>query len=242
MRGATMVLALSIVAVPVLAADDPYRVKVLLGGGYQLGSQNASQTLSFPQYQETATIHTAYTANSAPGFDLGLQVNVFKHVGLSAAGTIYSRDLKGTYDASFPHPLFFDQARTANGEIGGKQKETAVHVDVVAFGRSGAVDLSAWAGLSFFKVDADLLQNVLYSQSYPYDSVTVTSTPVSTVSDSPIGFNIGGSADWRFNKRFGLGVQARYAHAKAKFSVPNASALEVDAGGFQVGAGIRLYF
>jgi predicted porin len=83
---------------------------------------------------------------------------------------------------------------------------------------------------------------VLYSQAYPYDSVTVTSTPISTVSDSPVGFNIGGSADWRFNKRFGVGVQARYAHAKAKFSVPNAADTEVDAGGFQIGAGLRLYF
>src|SRR5512135_3414661 len=109
MRASTTVLALSIMAVPVLAADDPYRVKVLVGGGYQLDSQTFSQTISFDQYHETATITNSYAVDKAPGFDLAVQVNVFKHIGFSAAGTIYSRDLKATYDASFPHPLFFNQ-------------------------------------------------------------------------------------------------------------------------------------
>ena len=81
MRASTMVLALSILAAPVHAADDPYRVKVLVGGGYQLSSQTFSQSISFPLYQETATIANTYTADKAPGFDLGVQVNVFKHVG-----------------------------------------------------------------------------------------------------------------------------------------------------------------
>jgi len=242
MRATTMVLALSIVAGPVLAADDSSRFSVYLGGGYQLGSQNFSQTISKPLYQETATITTAYTADAAPGFDIGAQFNAFKHIGFSAAATVYNRDLKGTYDASFPHPLFYNQARTASGEISGKQKETAGHVNVVAFGKSGSVDLSAWAGVSFFSVDANLLQDVLYSQAYPYDSVTVTSAPTATVSDSPVGFNIGGSADWRFSKHIGVGVQARYAKATAKLVVPDGSTLEVDAGGFQVGAGIRFHF
>jgi Outer membrane protein beta-barrel domain len=242
MRASTMVLALSIVAAPVRAADDPYRIKVLVGGGYQLSSQTFTQTISFDQYQETAAITNTYTVDKAPGFDLGLQVDVFKHIGFSAAATVYSRDLKAAYEASFPHPLFFDQARMATGEIAGKQKETAGHLGVVAFGRSGPVELSAWAGVSFFKVHADLLQSLVYTQSYPYDSVTVTSTPTATVSDSPTGFNIGGSADWRFSKRVGAGVQARYAHAKAKLSVPNAPDVEADAGGFQIGAGLRVYF
>jgi hypothetical protein len=243
MRAATVALALSIVATtPLLAADDPYRVKLLLGGGYQLGTQSFSQTISFAKYQETATIATSYTADKAPGVDVGVQVNVFEHIGFSAAATVYNRDLNASYDASFPHPLFFDQARLADGVVSGKQKERAGHLDVVIFGRSGAFDLSAWAGMSFFKVDAELVENVVYSESYPYDEVTVTSTPKVTASDSPIGFNVGASADWRFSRHVGLGIQARFSRAKAKFAVSNAAAAEVDAGGAQLGGGLRLYF
>jgi opacity protein-like surface antigen len=242
MRSATLLLLLGVAAAPALAADDSYRVKLLLGGGYQLGTQEFSQTISFDQFLEKATIATSYTADKAPGIDVGIQFNAFKHVGLSVAGTLYDRDLKAAYNASFPHPLFFDKARAATGSLSGKQKEAAGHVNLVVFGHSGALDLSAWAGVSLFKVEADVLENVVYSQSYPYDSVTVTSTPQTKVNDSPIGFNVGASVDWRFAKNVGFGIQGRYARAKAKFTVTNAPTVEVDAGGFQAGAGIRFYF
>jgi len=242
MRSATLFLLLSIAATPALAADDPYRVKILLGGGYQLGTQSFTQTISFDQYQEQATIATGYTADKAPGVDVGVQFNAFKHLGFSAAATLYNRDLTGSYTASFPHPLFFDQPRTATGSVTGKQKETAGHVNVVVFGASGSLDLSAWAGVSFFKVEADVLQNVAYAQSYPYDDVTVTSTPQLKASDSPLGFNVGASVDWRFARNFGFGIQGRYAQATAKFAVPNGTDAEITAGGFQAGAGLRFYF
>lgn len=223
-------------------AETRTRFKVLVGGGYQLGTQAFTQTISFNQFLEKATIATSYTADRAPGLDVGIQFNAFKHVGFSAAATLYNRDLAGSYSASFPHPLYFDHARTATGSVSGKQKETAGHVNLVVFGASGSLDLSAWTGVSFFKVDADVLENVVYSQSYPYDSVTVTSAPQTKASDSPIGFNVGASADWRFARNIGFGIQGRYARAKAKFAVTNAPTAEVDAGGFQAGAGIRFYF
>jgi opacity protein-like surface antigen len=242
MRCATLLLLLPVAAAPALAADHPDRVKILLGAGYQLGTYEFSQTISFDQFQEQATIATAYTADKAPGLDVGIQFNAFKHVGFSAAATLYNRDLAGSYSASFPHPLYFDQARTATGSVSGKQKETAGHVNVVVFGASGKLDLSAWVGVSFFKVAADVLENVVYSQSYPYDSVTVTSAPQTKASDSPIGWNLGASAERRFAKNIGFGIQVRYARAKAKFAVTNAPTVEVDAGGFQAGVGIRFYF
>ncbi|HET7294477.1 MAG TPA: hypothetical protein VFM88_18780 [Vicinamibacteria bacterium] len=241
MRAATALLLLWAVA-PALAADDPYKVKLLLGGGYEVGTQSFSQTVSLEQFAETATIATAYEAEAAPGIDVGVQFNAFKHVGVAVAGTLYDRDLGGRFEASFPHPFFFDRNREATDSVSGKMKETAVHASVVAFGHSGSLDFSGWAGVSFFKVEADLLTNVNYSHEYPYDSVTVTSKPVTTASDRPIGFNVGASLDWRFSKSVGFGVQGRFSQAQAKLSAPNAADTEVDAGGFQVGGGLRIYF
>ncbi len=241
MRAATTLLVL-LAAAPATAADDPYKVKLLLGGGYEVGTQSFSQTVELSQFAETATIATAYEADAAPGVDVTIQFNAFKHVGFSLAGTLYDRDLSGDFDASFPHPFFFNQDREATGSVSGKMKETAGHASIVVFGHSGSLDLSGWAGVSFFKVEADLLTNVNYSHEYPYDSVTVTSTPMSTASDQPIGFNVGASLDWRFSKSVGFGIQGRFSQAKAKLSAPNAADTEVDAGGFQVGGGLRVYF
>lgn len=241
MRAATTLLLLC-AAAPAFAVDDPYKVKLLIGGGYEVGTKSFSQTVSLTQYLETATIATAYEADAAPGGDVAVQFNAFKHVGFSLAGTVYERDLSGSFDASFPHPFHFDQPREATGSVSGKMKERAGHASVVVFGHNGSLDFSGWAGVSLFKVEADLLANVNYSQSYPYDSVTVTTTPTTKASDQPIGFNVGGSLDWRFSKSIGFGIQARFSQAKPKFSVPNAADVEVDAGGFQVGAGLRVYF
>src|SRR6185295_3169190 len=124
----------------------------------------------------------------------------------------------------------------------GKVKETAGHLNVVFFGHSGDLDLSAWGGVSLFQVEGDILTDVQYSEAYPYDTVTVTGTPTAKIDDSPIGFNVGGSVDFRFSKTIGLGVQARYSHAKAKLAGGDGPEIEVDAGGFQVGGGLRIYF
>jgi hypothetical protein len=242
MRNTTLALLLSIAALPAVAADDPYKVKLLLGGGYQLGSEAFDQTLSFDQYLESATIATAYEADKAPGLDVGIQWNAFKSVGFSLGATLYNRDLAGTFNASFPHPLFFDEPRTATGTISGKMKETAGHLNVVFFGKSGSLDLSAWAGVSLFKVDAELLRTVEYSQAYPYDTVTVTNAPLASADDTPIGFNVGASVDYRFSKSIGFGVQGRFARAKAKLAAGGSPEVEVDAGGLQVGGGLRFYF
>lgn len=242
MRTTTLALLLMSLAVPAFAADDPYKVKLLLGGGYQLGSPDFDQTLSIDQFQEKATIATNYSADKAPGLDVGIQWNAFRSIGFSASGTLYDRDLAGTYNASFPHPFFFNQPRTATGDIAGKLKETAGHLNLVVFGKSGSLDLSAWGGVSLFKVEADLLQNVVYSQQYPYDTVTVTSVPVGKAKDSPIGFNVGASVDYRFSRSIGLGIQGRFARAKAKLTAGSNPTVEVDAGGLQVGGGLRIYF
>jgi hypothetical protein len=241
MRSTILTLALSALALPALAADDPYKVKLMLGAGYQLGTEEFSQTRSFDLYQETATIGTNYSADKAVGFDGAIQWNAFRSIGFQLAGTMYDRDLAATVDASFPHPLFFDRARTATGTVDGKMKETAAHLSVVFFGHSGNLDLSGWAGVSLFKVKADIVQDVQYSQAYPYDTVTVTNVPTAQADDSPIGFNAGASVDYRFSKTIGLGVQARYARAKAKLAGVDQE-IEVDAGGFQVGGGLRIYF
>lgn len=242
MRNTMLALFLSALAVPALAADDPYKVKLLLGGGYQLGTSSFDQSVSFPQYQETATINTSYDADKAPGLDVGIQWNAFRSVGFSIGGTLYDRDLTGTFEASIPHPFFFNEPRTATGDVTGKMKEAAGHLNVVFFGKSGNLDLSAWGGVSIFKVEADILSTVSYSETYPYDTITVTGAPTGKGKDTPIGFNVGASVDYRFSKSIGFGIQGRFARAKAKLALGENPEVEVDAGGLQVGGGLRIYF
>ena len=80
---------------------------------------------------------------------------------------------------------------------------------------------------------------------YPYDELTITSTPSTTVKESPTGFNVGGRLDYRFgaSRRFGAGVQVLYSSASVKLKAePAATDATFDAGGLSVGAGLRVYF
>ena len=61
----------------------------------------------------------------------------------------------------------------------------------------------------------------------------------SSVTESTIGFNVGGDAGYYFTRAIGVGVVARYA--RGVVSVPiRGNTVTTQAGGFQVTAGLRL--
>ena len=121
-------------------------------------------------------------------------------------------------------------------------KEGVVFLDLVYAGSSGRLDYRVFGGGALFRTEADLIQDVQYSQAYPYDTVTVTGVPTTSVSDNSFGFDVGAGLDYRLGKSFAIGVQARYNRATAKLEPVAGDSVEVHAGGFQLGAGIRLIF
>ena len=69
----------------------------------------------------------------------------------------------------------------------------------MAYGRgSGRLDWSLFAGLTLFRVEADLLGQPGFTDVYPYDELAISSIPSTTVDDSPSGFNVGGRVDYRW--------------------------------------------
>ena len=185
---------------------------------------------------------TTYEAKTAFGFEGGLQYSFTKHLGLAASFASVTRDSTGSYSASLPHPLYLERPRKVSGEAAGLDyKENVVHSDVVVGGRSGALRFGAFAGASFFNVKADVLERIQYDQTYPYDTVTVTGTPLQKAQDSPIGWNAGASLDYALGARFGLGVQGRYSRAKAELAAGQGT-VKIDVGGLDLAFGVRIYF
>jgi hypothetical protein len=115
------------------------------------------------------------------------------------------------------------------------------HTDVVVSGRSGSLRFAGFAGASFFKVKADLLERIQFTQTYPYDTVQVTGTPAQKAEDSPVGWNVGASLDYAFSPHFGLGIQGRFSGASAELAAGQ-NKIKVDAGGLDVAFGVRIYF
>jgi hypothetical protein len=213
------------------------------GGGPTFGD-----TRQFEEYLEQTTIRTSYaTESGAFGPDASLQVSVFGRLGILVGYSQASRDQTGTVDVTRPDPLYFDRPRQASAEIDDyRYRERAFRLDL-AYGRGAGrhFDWSLFAGVSLFKVEVDLLDSPIYDDVYPYDELRIQSTPGKKARSSPTGFNVGGRLDYRFGRsgRFAVGVQLLYSTARVEVQAsPETEEASFDAGGLQVGAGVRLYF
>jgi len=230
-----------------VTAPLPPRVRVVLNGVFTTAATTSfGDTRSFEEYVEQTTIRTGYENGSSFAPEVGVQVSLFRGLGVLASFSQTSRDITGSVDVSRPHPLYFNRPRSASAELGGYgYSERAIHVDV-AYGKgAGHLDWSLFGGVTFFNVEVDLLGQPTYTDVYPYDELTIDTAPATTADASPTGFNVGGRVDYRFGQsgRLGVGALVLYSRGTAEFQASSeASAISLDVGGVQVGGGLRLYF
>src|SRR5262245_37080269 len=219
------------------AADT--KGKLLVTGSFGVGAVDYSETRTFTQFVEQGRIDAAYTNSGKVGVELGLQYNLVPHFGLQAGYALNNRDTDATITASIPHPFYFNQPRTATAQATDySYRESIIFVDLVGNGRSGKWEYDVFAGVSFFKVEPDVVSEIQFNQTYPYDSVTITGTPKTSLSANKTGYNVGANLDYHFSEHVGFGIQGRYSRAKFSFVTTPGNNLDLDAGGFQAGAGI----
>ncbi len=217
--------------------------KFFVNGTLGLSTLDFAESWTFTEFVEEGTINASYSAEPSPGFEVGLAYEFMSHFGLRTSLTMAEYDESASYSASLPHPLYFDSPRQAEGDIQALSfKERVVYVDLVVSGAAGPLDLAAFGGVALVKVEGNLLQQINYSHSYPYDSVTVDSVPTTVVEDSAVGFDVGVSVDYRLGRYLGLGAQLRFSRATAELTHPDREIIEVETGGLQAAAGLRFRF
>ncbi len=232
-------------AEPPAPGPPPDRFTIALDGAFWPAKASFGDTRQYPEYAETTSVSTSY-AQSGAGFgpDLSAQVRLFRDFGLQVGYSHTSRDETGHFDAQRPNPLYLNRPRSLSGDLSGYQyQESALHLDLAFARASGKLVWSLFAGVTRFQVEADLLDHLAFNDTYPYDTLTLAAAPAKRVKQSPTGFNLGGRLDYRFARNFGAGVQLRYSSASVKLqATPDATQVSFDAGGLQLGAGVRLYF
>jgi hypothetical protein len=228
------------------AAPLPDRFRLVLNASFWPSQTTFADSRAFTEYAEETTIQASYEAKTGFGPDVALQASIIRGLGLLVGYSHVSRDVSGEVEVSRPHPLYLNRYRSATADISGYGlTESAVHVDLAYARAAGHLDWALFAGATFFEVEADLLGEPAYDDTYPYDELSITATPSTTVTDNPIGFNAGGRLDYRFGRsgRFGAGLQVLYSKASVTLkATPNATEASFDAGGLSVGAGLRVYF
>jgi hypothetical protein len=223
--------------------DRERRVRVLVNGLYNPTDIGFSDTSTFPLFLEEGRSTRSYDGGKGFVFEAGAMVGILKGLGAMGSLEIYQSDFDGQFEESLPHPLYFDRPRTVSGDITGLEyKEKAVHVDAVYTRNFPGFTVDVFGGPTFFLTNTDVLDRVTTTSEYPFDEATVRSTSSRTLDDNPIGFNAGGAFTWRLTEVVGIAFQTRYSHAAIGLAGEGGEEIDLDAGGFRVGGGIRLSF
>jgi opacity protein-like surface antigen len=215
---------------------------VAVGAVVGIGKLSFEGTDTQPLYQETQTLTSKYSYKSAPGFEASAGTLFTRAVGVSAAVSRISSTKSVTVTGSIPHPFYFGQPRTLSGQVQALREETAVHVQVFGVSHlSPRFEVSVGAGPSFFLVTQDIVQNVTYSESYPFDTVTFTGATLKRESKNRVGYNVQVGVGVAITRMIAWQTNGRWSNAKLTFDQATKT-LEAEAGRGQVSTGIRFNF
>ncbi len=223
---------------------EPRRMFLSVNAGAQMQEHSLDSTFTFPIYGQTAAVNTAQNIETGPLFDLSVGATFWNDIGLAFGYTSFkeSSDLIGI--ASIPHPLLLNNPATVEFETGAEHREQNIYIVALWFMPiTDRLDVAFSAGPSFIRVEQGTLARLDVPEG-TQDAIPV----IESQSDWATGINIGFDATYLLTRRYalfgdygvriGLGGFIRYNGASA--TLP--SGAEVDAGGFQGGAGLRFRF
>ncbi len=207
------------------------------------------QTFSFVDrrtltlFVEDGSYAGAWSSATGGAFGFGVTRNITTVLSVGAAVDIVNADADQSFAARIPHPLFFNQHRTLEADQTElSYKETAIHFLVGYTKVTERIVLSVTGGPSYFITRTELIEDFTFTQSYPFDEVGEGSIDSRRYDANGFGFNVGAWVGYRFHKNLAAGGDLRFSSATNSFTTGNGTEIEVNAGGFRVGGGIRILF
>lgn len=210
--------------------------------GYQMLSETYDSTRTFDVYEETATLSSAGELKSKPVYDASIGYLFTDTFGVSVGVSYYTQKEDVTVLAQVPHPIFFDQVRTASYQAQDiKNTTTAININAVfMIPFTTQMSFSVSGGPSIVMVNQDVVTAAnLQSENPPFSAPNISSITVTAEKKTAFGFNVAGDAVYAITPQVGVGVTARYLLASADIAGLND---KLNVGGFQVLGGLRLKF
>jgi hypothetical protein len=221
------------------AAARDSRVFVSMNVGAQAQAHEFDATTTTPVYGQDATASTTGGVDGGPFFDLGAEYRFMKfmdlHVGVGVGFSAFGKtgDISGV--ASIPHPTFFNRhAEVTIPAQAAKRSERSVYVTLTGtYKVSEEIDFTAYIGPSFLHVEQDVVDGLAVAAGTQDATITV-----GRQSGDGAGVIAGIDVSYYVTNRFGVGGFMRYNGG----SVDLPSAENLDAGGFQLGLGVRIRY
>jgi hypothetical protein len=197
------------------------RLALFLNGVTESSDFGLTESRSFPIFRETATLDVNYRESSRSGYEFGALVRILGPVGIVASVELFDSAPSATYRNRLPHPFFYDRLRELSGEQPDLSwSERALHVDPVLsldFGPRLSVDV--FSGVSMFFTETELLDEILYEEVFPYDSLVSKGTTFRRMEARPLGYNLGVSTTLRLLGVLGMNFGLRYSRAGVRLDL-----------------------
>jgi hypothetical protein len=209
---------------------------IAVSGGVQVGSSDVANDGKFEIYGEDATFASAQDVKGGPFFDVQAGYRVWRNLAIGASFTTLSSKSDAAISASIPDPIKFDSLRDAAADVTDLQHKETWVAGLLTWGMpiTDKLDVLFSGGPAFVTVSQEIPTGVTVGEPGP----TLSNVTVTEFSESGIGFVVGGDVRYMVTSRFGIGLLAKFAAA----SVDIADGVKLDAGGFQIGGGIRVRF
>ncbi len=237
-----------VTAIPALASaqmrEPESRGFVAFYGGIQTAEGSSSTGGTFSVYDETGRFEVEQSHEGGGLFSIGGGVKVWKNLSIGVAYTRYTDTQNASATVTVPHPILFDAPRTASSSVDNLgHEEDAIHLQALfVLPVSDRVEVIIGGGPTFFGMKHDFVTNVGFTEgAAPYTTVSVANPTVVEGDESATGFNFSGELAVYFTQNVGAAGFFRYAKGTATFDVAG-SEVDIDAGGAQYGAGLRIRF
>jgi hypothetical protein len=221
----------------------PARLFIGVSGGIQTPPAAFDDAFDFPLYTETGHATVDYPSKVGGLIAASVSYRLWRQfvVGVGATRSSSSGDAKVT--AELPHPLIDNTFRSIEGTADTTRDETGTHLMLgLVWPKSGRFRALLTAGPSWLRVKQPIVTDVTFSETYPYDTAEFTGVKKAGGTETATGFNAGADVSWMFSRSVGVGGMVQYTHARVKANAGADRTVSFDAGGAQIGGGIRFAF
>ena len=193
---------------------------------------------------DPATITVPHTIGSGAFPDFAVGYRLWENLGVHLGYSYFSKSETPTLVAQIPHPAFGGANRTATASAGDlSHSESAWHTHVVwMIPLAEKYEAAILIGPSIYTIKQDFVETVSVVETDPFTSVTISDVQQIQQSKTKVTFTAGVDGTYRITPRYGLGAFFRYSGASADMPLSGGNSATVEAGGIQIGGGLRVRF
>ena len=213
--------------------------------GIQPQSRDFDEVSAPEIHGDPATITVPHTIGSGAFPDFAVGYRLWENLGVHVGYSYFSKSETPTLTAQIPHPVFGGQTRTATASTGElSHSESAFHLHLLwMIPLSEEIEVAVLVGPSFYSIKQDFIETVVPVEGAPpFNTVTIGSVTPIGQSESAVAFTAGLDGTYRLTPKFGIGAFFRYSGASADMPLSGGTTVTVEAGGIQIGGGLRVRF